>query len=281
MQSKLRVLSCVGPKGPAHTASLFSRIQPSIDQHTTGLTFCKDFEEYEAIADRHNFDVILVQLGTTHAGAVLKDQVTNSKALKWVHSLSSGVDGYVACQEFRESNIPLTNAKGVFSGILGEFVAAGVLYHTKHLRRFMERQIEHKWEIEPMDIVANKKMVVVGYGDIGAACAKIAKNGFDMKVVGVKRNPKECSDLYRSYVDDIVGITPAEYQGAISDADFVVGVLPKVADTETFFSTESTFQYMKPSSVFMNIGRGPTCVEADLVQALKDKKIAGAVMDVF
>jgi phosphoglycerate dehydrogenase-like enzyme len=207
--------------------------------------------------------------------------VANSKALKWVHSLSAGIDGYVACKEFRESNIPLTNAKGVFSSILGEFVAAGVLYHTKHLRRFMDRQIEHKWEIEPMDIVANKKMVIVGYGDIGAACAKIAKNGFDMKVVGVKRNPKECSDLYRSYCDEIVGITAAEYQGAISDADFVVGVLPKVADTEGFFSTESTFSHMKPSSVFMNIGRGPTCLEADLVKALKDKTIAGAVMDVF
>ena len=48
-------------------------------------------------------------------------------------------------------------------------------------------------------------MVVVGYGDIGAACAKIAKNGFGMKVWGIKRNPAECSDLYRSYCDEVLG----------------------------------------------------------------------------
>ena len=53
--------------------------------------------------------------------------------LKWVHSLSSGIDGYVSVPEFRESEIPLTHAKGVWGPILGEFVALGVLYHTKHL----------------------------------------------------------------------------------------------------------------------------------------------------
>ena len=53
----------------------------------------------------------------------------------------------------------------------------------------MKRKNEHKWEIEPMELVSNKTMVVVGYGDIGAACAKIAKNGFGMKVIGVKRRP--------------------------------------------------------------------------------------------
>jgi phosphoglycerate dehydrogenase-like enzyme len=106
-----------------------------------------------------------------------------------VHSLSAGIDGYVAVQEFRESPIPLTNAKGAFSTILGEFIALGVLYHTKHLERFMERKANKKWEIEPMELVAAKSMAIVGYGDIGAACAKIAKNGFGMKVWGVKRNP--------------------------------------------------------------------------------------------
>jgi lactate dehydrogenase-like 2-hydroxyacid dehydrogenase len=48
-------------------------------------------------------------------------------------------------------------------------------------------------------------MAIIGYGDIGAACAKIAKNGFGMKVWGVKRNPADCSDLYKSYCDEVVG----------------------------------------------------------------------------
>ncbi len=67
----------------------------------------------------------------------MKEQVTINKNLKWVHTLSAGIDGFVAVQEFKNSPIPLTNAKGAFSSILGEFIALGVLYHTKHLERFV------------------------------------------------------------------------------------------------------------------------------------------------
>ena len=68
---------------------------------------------------------------------MLQHQTVNNANLKWVHSLSAGIDGYVAVAEFRDSPIPLTNARGAFSTILGEFIALGVLYHTKHLERFM------------------------------------------------------------------------------------------------------------------------------------------------
>ena len=199
--------------------------------------------------------------------------------MKWAHTLSSGIDGFVAVEEFKNSAIPLTNAKSAFSTILGEFIALGVLYHTKHLERFMQRKAEKKWEIEPMELVSNKTMAVIGYGDIGAACAKIAKNGFGMKVFGVKRNPADCSDLYRSYCDEVVGND--QYEKVIAEADFVVGVLPKVADTGDFFNMESTFSKMKPTAIFMNIGRGPTVQEEDLIKALKDGVIGGAVLDVF
>ena len=130
-----------------------------------------------------------------------------------------------------------------------------------------------------MELVSNKSMAIIGYGDIGAACAKIAKNGFGMKVIGVKRKPDECSEEYKSYCDEVVGNDA--YEAVIKDADFVVGVLPKTAATEDFFNMDSTFSKMKPTSVFMNIGRGPTVQEEDLILALNEKKISGAVLDVF
>jgi phosphoglycerate dehydrogenase-like enzyme len=83
----------------------------------------------------------------------------------------------------------LTNAKGAYSSVLGEFIALGVLFHTKHLERFMKRKAEKNWEIEPMELVSNKHIAFIGYGDIGTACAKICKMGFGMKVTGLKRNP--------------------------------------------------------------------------------------------
>ena len=273
-----KVLFCVSPKGPQQTQGLISKIPEAMTKYVSSYHLVKDMDEYAALADK-DFDLIVVQLGTTCSGPVLKDQVVNNKNLKWVHSLSAGIDGYVAVQEFRESAIPLTNAKGAFSTILGEFIGLGVLYHTKHLERFMQRKAEKKWEIEPMELVSTKSMAIVGYGDIGAACAKVAKNGFGMKVWGIKRKPEECSDLYRSYCDEVVGND--KYDEVIAQADYVVGVLPKTAATEDFFNMESTFSKMKKTSIFMNIGRGPTVQETDLIKALKDETIAGAVLDVF
>lgn len=64
----------------------------------------------------------------------------NNKNLKWVHSINNGADAFLAKENFKNSEIPLTNAKGAYSDVLGEFVALGVLYHTKHVERFMKRK---------------------------------------------------------------------------------------------------------------------------------------------
>lgn len=122
-------------------------------------------------------------------------------------------------------------------------------------------------------------MVIVGYGNIGAATAKIAKNGFGMKVIGITIDPDLISAEQRSYVDELLGNDA--YDRVVREADFVVGLLPKTPATTGFFNLETTFKKMKKSAVFMNIGRGPTTKESDLIVALKTKEIAGCVLDVF
>jgi phosphoglycerate dehydrogenase-like enzyme len=66
----------------------------------------------------------------------------------------------------------------------------------------------------------------------------------------------------------------------LAKADAVVSVLPRTDETINFF-TKSLFEQMKPTAVFINIGRGPTVCEPDLIEALQSGKIAGAVLDVF
>lgn len=73
------------------------------------------------------------------APSVLDDQTVNNKNLKWVHSLSAGIDGYVAKEAVKNSPIPLCNAKGAYSDVLGEFIMLGVLYHSKLIEKFMSR----------------------------------------------------------------------------------------------------------------------------------------------
>ena len=57
--------------------------------------------------------------------------------MRWVHSLSAGLDNYVCAKDFCNSDVILTNVKGAFSAVLGEFIALGMLYHTKKLESFM------------------------------------------------------------------------------------------------------------------------------------------------
>ena len=89
-------------------------------------------------------------------------------------------------------------------------------------------------------------MLIVGYGDIGTACAKIAKNGLGMKVTAVKRRPEMVSEEARSYVDEVVG--EDQYAKYVTEADFIVGILPRiVGKTDNFFNMKSTFKKMKKS----------------------------------
>lgn len=72
-----------------------------------------------------------------------------------------------------------------------------------------------------------------------------------------------------------------EYDKEIGEADFVLGSLPKMVQTNDFFNMKNCFSKMKKSAIFMNIGRGTTVDEEDLADALYSGKIAGAVLDVF
>ena len=74
---------------------------------------------------------------------------------------------------------------------VAEFIALGMLYHTKKLHSFMEKKVAHKWEKTQVDTISGKTVVIVGFGDIGSACGKIAKHGFGARVIGIRRRPEK------------------------------------------------------------------------------------------
>ena len=122
-------------------------------------------------------------------------------------------------------------------------------------------------------------MAIIGYGDVGYHCAKVAKLGFGTRVIGLKRRPEATSEEHRQVCDEVVGLD--QLDRVLGEADFVVGILPLTPETKQFFDMNRCFKKMKKSGVFMNIGRGPTVHEDDLIAALKDNVIAGAVLDVY
>mmetsp|Transcript_5446 Transcript_5446/g.9198 ORF Transcript_5446/g.9198 Transcript_5446/m.9198 type:complete len:182 (+) Transcript_5446:63-608(+) len=171
---------------------LIKSVQTKFDAFVAHYDVVITTEEYAAISDdvKKSYDAILIQMGSI-AMDVLADQMKINSNLLWVHALSAGIDGIVANQQFKESPIPLTNAKGAYSEILGEFILAGVLYHTKHIEKFVQQKQDKSWTQIPITYARKKTLAIIGFGDIGSACAKAVKMGLGMRVIGVKRNPKD------------------------------------------------------------------------------------------
>jgi phosphoglycerate dehydrogenase-like enzyme len=139
----LNILFCVPDKW-FNEGSIFywpdlkAGIQADLEKHCKFSETVSTLEQYDSLTEevRASFDILVVQMGSI-APDVIDRQMNQNKNLKWVHSISAGIDGYVAVKSFKDSEIPLTNAKGAYSEVLGEFVALGVLYHAKKLERFM------------------------------------------------------------------------------------------------------------------------------------------------
>lgn len=190
----------------------------------------------------------------------------NSKAFKYMHSLSVGVDEVCSIPAFRNSSIPLTNARGAFSDVLAEYILLGMLYHAKHVEYFQARKQEVQWKIKSVELISSKTMAIVGYGDIGSTVAKMAKRAFGMRIIGVNKFPEMVTREQAQWADEIVGLD--KYAQSIKEADFVIGALPKMVSTDNFFNHPNCFAMMKKSAVFMNIGRGTTVDEDHLAEAL-------------
>ena len=227
--------------------------------------------ELEALAPQA--EVILFS-GFTGKSVDLRDVWKHTNRVRWVHSLSAGVEK-VLFPELIASDVPLTNARGVFKRSLAEFVVLGMLYHYKRVRRLIESQRKHYWDDFKVKFIHDRVMGVVGYGEIGRECAILAK-GMGVKIHAVRRNPE------RSANDPILErvFKLEELHDMLAEIDVLVCAAPLTPETHHMIS-DPQFGVMKPTSVVMNVGRGPVIDEAALVRALQNGKIAGAALDVF
>lgn len=194
--------------------------------------------------------------------------------VRWVHSRSAGLDG-VLFPELAASPVPLTNGTGVFSQSLGEFVLGAILFFAKDFRRMLRNQQAGRWEQFDIEEVSGQTLGIVGYGDIGRACARRAK-ALGMHVLALRRRPQ------RSGGDpDVDAVYPLEGLGDLmARCDYVVAAAPLTPETRHLIGA-AAIAAMKPSAVLINVGRGPVVDEAALIQALEHQRIRGAALDVF
>ncbi|MGH9638996.1 MAG: D-2-hydroxyacid dehydrogenase [Bryobacteraceae bacterium] len=197
-----------------------------------------------------------------------------AKNVRWIHSLSAGVEPMLL-PEVIASPVTITNARGVYKRSLAEFVVLGMLYFGKEVRRLVESQRAHRWDKFPVEWLPNKIMGIAGFGEIGRECAALAKP-LGVKIYAVRRKPElSVSDPLADRV-----FAPSEWKSMLRELDFLVAAAPLTPETRHMIGAEE-FAVMKPSAVVMNVGRGPVIDEQALIQALREKRLRGAALDVF
>ncbi|GBC86571.1 Glyoxylate/hydroxypyruvate reductase B [bacterium HR12] len=192
-------------------------------------------------------------------------------SLRWIQAASAGVDGLLF-PELVDSDVVLTNARGVFDRPIAEHVMAVLLLFAKDLRGVLERQRRREWRPRDTETLEGKRLLVVGVGSIGRAIARTAK-AFGMTVRGVGRTTRP-----DALFGTVMGVD--ELHDALGWADVVVDVLPATPATHHLFDAEA-FAAMNPGVRFVNVGRGSTVDEVALVEALRSGRIAAAALDVF
>jgi phosphoglycerate dehydrogenase-like enzyme len=192
--------------------------------------------------------------------------------LKWLQVWSAGVNS-LPLNELESRNIHLTSANGVHAYPISETIFGLMLALTRKIHTYVKSQQSKTWHHANMNQEIHEKTVgIIGVGSIGKESAKIAK-AFGMKVIGIRHSGQQEANVDEMYKQDHLNeILPL--------CDYVVITLPLTKETSRLFGPEQ-FKLMKPSAFLINIGRGEIVDEAALIQALTEKEIAGAGLDVF
>lgn len=191
--------------------------------------------------------------------------------LRWLQAMGAGVDWALVPELPRR--VTVTRAPGVFGPWMREYVLGWCLAVTQRTELYRAAQRQRRWRQDVIpERLAGKTLVVVGLGDIGRAIAAAAR-GLGMRVIGVSRSGRGVPSVDRVY--RLSGIARALGQG-----DFVVLVLPLTEQTRGLVG-EGALGAMRETAWLLNIGRGAVVDEAALLAALRGRRIAGAVLDVF
>ncbi len=191
--------------------------------------------------------------------------------LKWVQALTAGVEEWLGRPDLRE-DIALTCARGVHRVAMPENILAALFHLTKPYVAAAFDQRERTWTRQVSEPLAGKTLGILGLGTIGQELAKKA-SALELEVIGTKTEPVALPHVAQVY--------PAQATDEVlARSDFVLLLLPATAKTENFMNADR-IRAMRPTAYLLNFARGSLVVDDDLVDAVRNRTIAGAVLDVF
>jgi phosphoglycerate dehydrogenase-like enzyme len=201
-----------------------------------------------------------------------REMLDAAPMLRWIQAVSAGVD-YMPLDEVARRRIILTNGRGIHRIHMSEFALAAVINLARSCHILFRNQMQRKWDRSaPQGEINGSVLGILGLGDIGKEIARKA-SFLGMHVIGVKRTPEP--------LEFVEGVYGSRDMGKVFEkSDYIINLLPYTAATERIIDRRY-FGLMKESACFINIGRGKTVNEPDLIDALRNGRIRALMSDVY
>ena len=237
-------------------------------RQTTEVVLCKEASFDGIRRDAADVDAVITR------SRLPDDFFDFAGKIKAVTIHGTGLD-LVPIGAANERGIPVANIPGGNAQSVAEYCVLAMLMLARNAFEITTKIRTHPWD-EARTLGAKAHEIsamtagIVGVGEIGKRVAKICRTGFGMRVLGHQRRldrlPKEAE--------------PTELDQLVAESDFVVLTCPLSPETHHLFN-QNRIGKMKPSAWLINVGRGAVVEEAALIDALRGKRIAGAMLDVY
>jgi len=191
--------------------------------------------------------------------------------LKWIQAMTTGTDAILGSRALRPE-VVVTTMRGIHGPQMSEMAFMYMLNLARNYPRMLDNQRRHVWKRWTQTRLCGKTVTIVGVGVVAESLAPRCK-AFGMTVLGVTRTPRAIDGFDRLF-------DYAQLVQAAAAADFLVVLAPYSAETDSLINA-SVLAAMKPSAILINLSRGGLCDEDALLDALRNKRIAGAGLDVF
>jgi D-2-hydroxyacid dehydrogenase (NADP+) len=220
----------------------------------------------EVTGDLGDIDVMMM------FGIEVQDfMLSGAPQLKWIQSLATGVDHFLRCPSLK-ANVLITSGRGIHGPPMREQVVYMMMAISRDAVRAVGDQKAHFWERRLWSTLHGKTAVIAGTGVVGSAIGELLK-AMGMHVIGITRTPRQEAGFDEMIATD-------RLLDAVRRADYLINMLPASPDNIDLFDA-AVFDAMKTTAYYISAGRGQTVDEVALLAVLRDRRIAGAALEVF
>lgn len=247
---------------PELVLDILHRRQPEAE-----VACCKDYASLpKLLADE--MPEMLFTIRFAGSSGFPREAILDS-SLRWVSVGGSGTDHLAPWDPAR---LTVTNAAGVAADAMAQYAIGGILHFTLDFPGFAAHQRNRNWASGSVSSVSGKTIAILGLGKTGQAVAHLAK-AFGMEVVGIRARPASTKSVDR--------VEPMErLHDVLRVADYIVVCLPLTSATRGLIDA-AALQAVKPGAVLVDVSRGGIARQSALIEALRDGRIKGAILDVF